>query len=80
VRPPWLPSTDTSPSQLARWTEFHEAVEKLPEKERQVFELLYYQDLTQAEAAKMLQVAEITVRRHWLAARRRLGAFLIGER
>jgi RNA polymerase sigma-70 factor (ECF subfamily) len=74
------PGTAASPSELARWTEFHEAVEALPEKECQVFELLYYQELTQAEAAAVLQVAEITVRRHWLAARRRLGAFLIGGR
>jgi len=36
--------------------------------------------LTQAEAAAVLQVAEITVRRHWLAARRRLGALLAGGR
>ena len=74
------PSTVGSPSRLAHWTEFHEAVEKLPEKERQVFELLYYQELTQAEAAAVLQVAEITVRRHGLAARRRLGALLGGGR
>jgi RNA polymerase sigma-70 factor (ECF subfamily) len=74
------PTTFTSPSELARWTEFHEAVEALPEKECQVFELLYYQELTQAEAARVLQVAEITVRRHWLAARRRLGAFFTADR
>jgi RNA polymerase sigma-70 factor (ECF subfamily) len=74
------PSTSVSPPELARWTEFHEAVEALPEKERHVFELLYYQELTQAEAAHVLRVAEITVRRHWLAARRRLGAFLTGGR
>jgi RNA polymerase sigma-70 factor (ECF subfamily) len=72
------PSTSANPAALARWTEFHEAVQALPEKERQVFELLYYQELTQAEAAAVLRVAEITVRRHWLAARRRLGAFLTG--
>jgi RNA polymerase sigma-70 factor (ECF subfamily) len=75
--PPEEVSTSTcNPPALAFWTEFHEAVEGLPEKERQVFELLWYQELTQAEAAAVLQVAESTVRRHWLAARRRLGAFL----
>jgi RNA polymerase sigma-70 factor (ECF subfamily) len=74
------PSTSSNPSELACWTEFHEAVEALPEKERQVFELLYYQELTQAEAGSVLGVAEITVRRHWLAARRRLGAFLADGR
>jgi DNA-directed RNA polymerase specialized sigma24 family protein len=44
-----------------------------------VFELLYYQELTQAEAATLLDVAEITVRRRWFGARRRLGAFLISD-
>jgi RNA polymerase sigma-70 factor (ECF subfamily) len=70
-------STD-NPSALAVWTEFHEQVEALPEKEREVFELLWYQDMTQAEAAAVLNMAESTVRRHWLAARRRLGTCLEG--
>jgi RNA polymerase sigma-70 factor (ECF subfamily) len=70
-------STD-NPSALAVWTEFHEQVEALPEKEREVFELLWYQEMTQAEAAAVLNMAESTVRRHWLAARRRLGTCLEG--
>ncbi len=69
--------TDDPPA-LAMWTEFHRQVEALPEKEREVFELLWYQEMTQAEAARVLQVGESTVRRHWLLARRRLGAFLRG--
>jgi RNA polymerase sigma-70 factor (ECF subfamily) len=71
-------STADSPSTLASWTEFHRAVESLPEKERDVFDLLYYQELTHAEAAALLHVSESTVRRLWLSARRRLGAFLRG--
>jgi RNA polymerase sigma-70 factor (ECF subfamily) len=72
-------STDTyNPPDLAFWTEFHQAVEALPDKDRQVFELLWYQELTQGEAASILQVAESTIRRHWLSARRRLGKFLRG--
>ncbi len=79
--PPQDRSSSTyNPSDLAFWTEFHEAVEALPEKERQVFELLWYQELTQTEAAAILQVAESTIRRHWLTARRRLGKFLRGAR
>lgn len=73
------PTTTDNPPALASWTEFHRAVGALPEKEREVFELLWYQEMTQAEAAAVLHVAEITVRRHWLAARRRLGTFLKGE-
>jgi RNA polymerase sigma factor (sigma-70 family) len=76
--PPAEEKSDTThePGRLAAWTEFHEQVEKLPEEERDVFDLLWYQELTQAEAAAVLEVAEITVRRRWLAARRRLGAIL----
>jgi RNA polymerase sigma-70 factor (ECF subfamily) len=70
-------STD-NPSALAMWTEFHKQVEALPEKEREVFELLWYQEMTQAEAAAVLQMGESTVRRHWLSARRRLGTCLEG--
>jgi DNA-directed RNA polymerase specialized sigma24 family protein len=40
--------------------------------------LLYYQELTHAEAAALMHVSESTVRRLWLSARRRLGAFLRG--
>jgi RNA polymerase sigma-70 factor (ECF subfamily) len=72
-----IAATD-SPSSLASWSEFHEAVEALPDKERDVFDLLYYQELAHAEAANLLDVSESTVRRLWLSARRRLGAFLRG--
>jgi RNA polymerase sigma-70 factor (ECF subfamily) len=76
--PEGVPASADDPPALAFWTEFHEAVEALPEKERKVFELLWYQEMTQAEAAAVLGVGESTVRRHWLLARRRLGAFLRG--
>jgi RNA polymerase sigma factor (sigma-70 family) len=67
------------PSRLAQWTEFHEKVEKLPEDEREVFDLLWYQGLSQAEAATVLEVTERTVQRRWQAARLQLFAALHGE-
>ncbi len=57
------------PARLAQWREFHEHVESLPDEERAVFDLIWYGELTQAQAASLLGVAEITVRRRWLAAR-----------
>jgi DNA-directed RNA polymerase specialized sigma24 family protein len=51
-------------------------VEGLPEEEREAFDLCWYQGLTQAEAALLLSVSETTMKRRWLAARARLGAFL----
>jgi RNA polymerase sigma factor (sigma-70 family) len=57
------------PESLTRWTEFHQSVEKLADKQREVVELLWYNDLTQTEAAEVLQVDASTVKRRWRAAR-----------
>src|SRR5262249_2178327 len=67
------------PSRLAVWGEFHEQVAALPEEERETFDLLYYQGLTQAEAAELLGVTERTVKRRWQAARLALYDALQGE-
>ena len=66
-----LPIEDATsgPATLAQWTEFHEAIQRLPAEQRELFDLLYYCGLTQAEAALQLRVAEITVRRRWRTAR-----------
>jgi RNA polymerase sigma-70 factor (ECF subfamily) len=64
--------TDRDPSRLAMWTEFHQAVDRLPGPLREAFDLLWYQGLTQAEAAVMLGVCTKTVRRRWVEARVRL--------
>ena len=67
------------PSRLAAWSEFHERISALPEEERETFDLLYYQGLTQAEAAELLGVSERTVQRRWQAARLALHEALQGE-
>lgn len=54
---------------LAEWAEFHQLVEQLPEIEREVFDLLWYQGLTQGEAASLLDVSERTVKKRWQSAR-----------
>jgi RNA polymerase sigma-70 factor (ECF subfamily) len=54
---------------LRRWTEFHEAVARLPDDLRAVFDLLWYQGLAQAEAAALLGVAVPTVKLRWMKAR-----------
>lgn len=58
-----------SPERLGDWSDFHAQVEALPEEERAVFELLWYQELSQAEAAALLGVSVPTVKRRWLSAR-----------
>jgi RNA polymerase sigma-70 factor (ECF subfamily) len=56
------------PSRLAEWREVHEQTDRLPQEEREVVSLLYYQGLTQAEAAAILGVSIRTVQRWWQAA------------
>jgi RNA polymerase sigma-70 factor (ECF subfamily) len=64
------PSTSTFDGEkLRRWTEFHEAVARLPDDLRAVFDLLWYQELSQAEAAALLGIAVRTVKLHWMKAR-----------
>lgn len=57
------------PTTLSRWRDFHESIEKLSDEEREVFQLLFYDGLTQREAADVLEIAEKTVRKRWYAAR-----------
>lgn len=58
----------TEPSRLAEWCEFHRKIDELPEEQREVVGLLFYQGLTQAEAAALLGVTVRTVQRRWHAA------------
>jgi RNA polymerase sigma-70 factor (ECF subfamily) len=67
------------PGRLAQWTDFHDAVEQLPDELREIFDLLWYQGLSQAEAAEVLEVTERTVQRRWQAARLQLYDALQGE-
>ena len=55
--------------QVQRWTEFHDAVARLPDDLRSAFDLLWYQELPQAEAAALLGVAVPTVKLRWMKAR-----------
>jgi RNA polymerase sigma factor (sigma-70 family) len=64
---------------LERWTAFHEAVERLPVEEREVFGLTFYHNWTQAEIAGLFGVDERTVRRRFRAASQALGQVLGGE-
>ena len=70
VSPIDLESDETSePAKLGRWTEFHEYVDTLPDEDRTLFDLLWYQGLTLDEAATLMDSSERTIRRRWKAAR-----------
>jgi RNA polymerase sigma-70 factor (ECF subfamily) len=72
--------TDTNdPARLAAWTEFHHTVEALPEAEREVFNLLWYQGLSQSEAATLLGVTERVAKHRWRSARLKIHRMLGGR-
>jgi RNA polymerase sigma-70 factor (ECF subfamily) len=57
------------PADLQGWTAFHETVERLPADKRELFGLIWYQGLSQEEAADHLGLSVRTVKRRWQAAR-----------
>jgi RNA polymerase sigma-70 factor (ECF subfamily) len=72
-----------NPESLAAWAEFHERVATLPDVQREVFDLLWYSELSQEDAAQLLAVSVPTVKRRWrdakLAIIEMLGDNLPGE-
>ncbi len=72
------PDRDEGPGDLAQWSEFHERVDRLPDDEREVFELVWYQGLPYSEAADVLGVSARTVTRRWQSACLKLDG-LLGE-
>jgi RNA polymerase sigma-70 factor (ECF subfamily) len=67
------------PGSLETWAGFHEAVDRLPEEEREVVNLLWYDNLTHAQAAEALGVATKTIQRRWASARLMIQDALHGE-
>ena len=73
------PSVEDEPSTLLEWAHFHEAIEKLPQEERETFDLIYYGGLGQEEAAEMLGISHRTIKRRWRLARLMLAKALENE-
>jgi DNA-directed RNA polymerase specialized sigma24 family protein len=55
----------TDPKRLAAWGEFHLLVDSLPEREKEIIDLLWYQGLKQQDAADLLGVDVKTIKRRW---------------
>lgn len=72
-------TTCGSPDELAVWSEFHIAVEQLPDPYRTVFDLLYYHELSQAEVAGIMNVSVRQVQRYWREARLKVRTTLDGS-
>lgn len=64
-----IADTNYRPESIESWTEFHSAVEQLPEEQQVVVGLLWYEGMSQPEAAEVLGVSLATIKRRWQAAR-----------
>ncbi|HET6878818.1 MAG TPA: sigma-70 family RNA polymerase sigma factor [Pirellulales bacterium] len=71
--------TSGEPGSLVEWTEFHETVQRLPDDERKVFELHWYEGLEQKEVAAILGVTERTIKNRWRNAKLLLRQMLADE-
>jgi RNA polymerase sigma factor (sigma-70 family) len=65
--------------EIDAWTDFHEAAEALTVEIRDVFRLIWYDGLTQVEAAVVLGVSERTIRSRWQKARLAIHGALEGR-
>lgn len=66
--PPEKADLSHEPSSLAQWSELHQHIDALPEEEREVVGLLFYQGMSQAETAEVLGISLRTVQRRWHTA------------
>lgn len=67
-----LSHTADEPDDLSQWSEFHDRVGRLPEEHREVVNLLFYEGLTQDEAAEILGISNRTLKRRWQEAKLQL--------
>jgi RNA polymerase sigma factor (sigma-70 family) len=67
-----LADSSLDPARLALWTEFQDALAKLPADERNVFLLHGFGECTQAQVAVMMGLPPHKVSRLWLAAAAKL--------
>lgn len=68
------------PAKLVEWTEFHTQAGKLPEREREVFDRIYYDGLSQQEAADELGCSVALIKLRWAEAKKSLSDKLGGKR
>lgn len=57
------------PVKLVAWESFHEGVDALPGELKMVVEQLWYNGLTQSDAARVLGISLATLKRRWTQAR-----------
>lgn len=64
---------------IERWDQFHEAVQRLPDTSREVFQLVWYLGADQKTIAGLLDCSERTVKSRWREGRETVKAALDGR-
>jgi len=67
------------PRRVAEWTEMHEVIDSLPEESREMFDLLWYHELSQEEVASLIGLSTRQVKRRWRDAKLLLAERMNGE-
>jgi len=67
---------DHNYGEFHEWVRFHELIEGLPEQEREILNLLFYEGFNQDEVSRFLDISLSTVKRRWLSARLKLAELL----
>lgn len=62
----------TNHEHLLDWTDLHDAIERLPDEQREVMDLIFYNGLTHEQAATLLGVATKTIQRRLREAKESL--------
>lgn len=68
-----------NPQQLAQWQELHKGIEALPENLREMFDLLWYNEMSQEQAAEIVGISTRQVKRRWREAKLALAESLGGD-
>lgn len=71
--------SESAPESLEEWTAFHEAVSRLPQPERDVFQMKWYLNMDQSAVAAALGISVSSVKRRWHTARVLLHGQLTNE-
>lgn len=66
----------SEPEDLYEWEKLHKAVKALPAEEKEVFDLIWYYGLSQAQAALVLGVSERSIGRRFRSAKCKLNDIL----
>ncbi|MCG6157745.1 RNA polymerase sigma factor [Rubinisphaera margarita] len=67
------------PRRVAEWTEMHKVIESLPDESKEMFDLLWYHEMSQEEAASIIGISVRQVKRRWRDAKLLLAERMNGE-